>query len=140
MITKLSKQLQGKTILALANRNPLTTCRLTKEEREEVYTFKVLKVARRYMDIIELDKKFPIEGRYTADGISEGNIKSGYVRDSTFRFFESLEDIDHWKLITKQRRELADFFSRGADGLNDDQVLAIHKMIFKGDKHVSTKA
>ena len=101
MITKITKEYEGKTIYALGTGNNASRGGPT-----SLKEWVVSKVKRKYFDV---------EGQYHVSfccetGITESSLRAGYT-NAGYRFFESEEDHRLWKEYCGRKEAVRQFFS-----------------------------
>ena len=105
---KFTKEDVGKTIFAKPTGNA------SRHRNSTVKRFKVLKVKRKYVDLVlinEDDSESNIIDSYSPEnGATQSEINRGYGENSGYLFFRSEDDILKLNELLSMKKELKDYF------------------------------
>jgi len=119
----ITKELEGSIIFATPRGNAARGC------AGDVYEFKVIKVKRKYVEMLRLPYGQP-NNYCPKSGATQLQINAGYGSNSGYRFFPSRQAIVDHKLHIEKLGAVKDYFGRyGQCELSPDKVSQIHSII-----------
>lgn len=95
--------------------------------------FVVVKVKRKYVSL-KTGWSHREVNYHPTNGATQECINSGYSMVSGYMFFESLECIEKYKRFRNRRAEVMEFFRGIGVDLTEEQVYAIHSILFDDNK------
>ena len=103
-------------------------------EEQNIVSFKVEKVKRKYIDLVKIDengKEWGTNSYCPKTGVTQSAINSGYANNAGYKFFRSIDDIEKFYKISKMKDEIYDFFRRYSYTLCDKDIETIYNIIKK---------
>ncbi len=126
---EITKDYEGRLIYALPTGNHARRGR-----DQEIITFEVVKVKRKYVDLRREGWKYT-DAYCLETGATQQAINSGYAYNAGYMFFPSLEAIEEYKRVSVLKGDIREWSSgfNVTKNLTTEQIEGIWEILFGGD-------